>query len=108
LFCSGKVYYDLLERKISEKRSDVAIVRLEQMYPFPKEQFEKITKKYKTAEFVWVQEEPVNMGPYQYVLSFYPDIWTKIVSRKAAASPATGYKKVHDAQQADIVDRSFA
>ena len=64
LVCSGKVYYDLLKRQEEEQRTDVAIVRLEQIYPFPKVQFEALLKKYSNAQLIWVQEEPANMGAW--------------------------------------------
>jgi 2-oxoglutarate dehydrogenase E1 component len=109
LLCSGKVYYDLIARKKSEDRKDVAIVRLEQMYPFPGKQLDALFKRYSDAdELYWVQEEPLNMGGWQYILScFVGKRPIQLVSRKASASPATGYKKVHDDQQQEIVDKAF-
>lgn len=107
LFCSGKIYYDLMERKISEKRDDVAIIRLEQLYPFPEKQAEALFKKYNNAKCYWVQEEPLNMGAWQYVLSFYPRQF-ELISRNPSASVATGYKKIHDEQQQRILDLAFA
>lgn len=107
LLCTGKVYYDLLERQRSENRKDIAIARLEQLYPLPISQLEQLFEKYSAAELYWVQEEPVNMGAWQYILSFLYQKNIKLISRKASASPATGYKKVHDQQQQDIVDKAF-
>lgn len=107
LQCSGKVYYDLLKRKREEKRDDIAIVRFEQLYPFPSNQVDDLKKKYKGIETFWVQEEPSNMGGWQYVNAFFLDHDFKLIARKSSASPATGYKKVHDQQQQDIVDRAF-
>ncbi len=109
LFCTGKIYYDLLERKEAEKRDDVAIVRIEQLYPFPQDKMDDfVNNKYKSAEKFWVQEEPSNMGAWQYFLAFYRNYDINLIARKSSASPATGYKKQHDAEQKDIVDRSFA
>lgn len=106
--CSGKVYYELLEKKIADKRDDVAIVRLEQLYPFPKVQINELIAKYpEGAKWVWTQEEPSNMGAWQYVLSLYRKYDLELVARKSSASPATGYKKVHDAQQDDLFSRAF-
>ncbi len=107
LLCSGKVYYDLLAGKEANKRNDVAIVRIEQLYPFPQKQLDKVIKKYAHAEFVWVQEEPMNMGPWYYILSRQISVPLTLVSRKASASPATGYKKVHDKEQADLVKQAL-
>ena len=108
ILCSGKIYYDLKARKDADKRKDVALVRLEQLYPLPAQQLEAIFKKYAKAEKYWVQEEPVNMGAWQYLLSWYYDRGFKVIARKASASPATGYKKVHEMQQKEIVDKAFS
>ena len=108
LFCSGKLYYDLLQKQEEDKRSDVAIVRIEQLYPFPKDQVDALLKKYAKAEKLWVQEEPVNMGSWDFLLRYWRRTDIEVVARKASASPATGYKKVHDSQQADIISRAFA
>ncbi|MBR9920284.1 MAG: 2-oxoglutarate dehydrogenase E1 component [Bacteroidetes bacterium] len=108
LLCSGKIYYDLLEKQRDGKREDVAIVRLEQLYPLPKKQLDAVFKKYKDAEICWVQEEPANMGAWQYILSFFcEDIRIRRISRKTSASPATGFKKIHDEQQKAIVNEAF-
>jgi len=107
LFCSGKIYYDLLQRKTETKRKDVAIVRLEQLYPFPQKQFDAICKKHKNAEMLWVQEEPQNMGGWNFMLNYVRRMDIDVVSRKASASPSTGFKKIHEKQQKDIVDRAF-
>ncbi len=108
LFCSGKVYYDLLAYKRENSRSDVAVVRLEQLYPFPHATFEKLQKKYSEAEWIWVQEEPANMGAWTYLMYIFDcQMPLKRVSRRPGASPATGFKKVHDKQQEDLVVRAF-
>jgi 2-oxoglutarate dehydrogenase E1 component len=111
LFCSGKIYYDLLERQEAlpaKEQDDIAIVRVEQLYPLAFKQMDAVVAKYKNATFTWVQEEPANMGAWVYMLSCYDSIkWQPVVSRKASASPATGYNKVHGVQQADILDRAF-
>lgn len=107
LLCTGKIYYDLLARKREEDRKDVAIVRIEQLYPFPLNQVEKILEQYKGAETFWVQEEPANMGAWQHILSTYQGKAFKVISRKNSASPATGFKKVHDAQQEEIISKAF-
>ena len=107
LVCSGKVYYDLRKRQEEEKRTDVAIIRLEQLYPFPKMQFDALLKKYGKAKLYWVQEEPANMGAWGYLLLNYGEYgWTRI-SRSNAASPATGFAKKHEKEQAEIVEAAF-
>ena len=107
LYCSGKIYYDLLKKKEEDKRADVAIVRLEQLYPFPLTQMEKMKQKYKGAEAFWVQEESSNMGAWQFFLAFYQNYDIQLISRRSSSSPATGYKKVHDEQQKELVERAF-
>jgi 2-oxoglutarate dehydrogenase E1 component len=108
LLCTGKVYYDLLAKQRDDKRTDTAIIRLEQLYPYPQEQVDAIFKKYKKAKIRWVQEEPLNMGAWQYLLSFWRDPSIEFVGRKVSASPATGFKKVHDQQQQALVEEAFA
>lgn len=108
LFCSGKIYYDLLERQQKEQRKDVAIVRVEQLYPMPEKEMDEVFAKYKNAEFCWVQEEPKNMGSWTYLLRREENFKLRLISRKASASPATGFSKVHAKEQAQIVDEAFA
>jgi 2-oxoglutarate dehydrogenase E1 component len=109
IFCTGKVYYDLYEKKIADKRDDVAIVRLEQLHPMPEAQIKKIMAKYKGAECVWVQEEPSNMGYWTYLLRWMDIFGTfKLVARKASPSPATGFSNVHKKEQAEIVTKAFS
>lgn len=107
LCCSGKIYYELLDKKMEDKRDDVAIVRLEQLYPFPKTQVKALIRKYNKAQWFWVQEEPSNMGAWQYILAFYRKYDLELIARKSSASPATGFKTVHQAQQQNILDRAF-
>jgi len=108
LVCSGKVYYDLLKHQQDENRKDVAIVRLEQIYPFPKTQFENLLKKYEKAKLTWVQEEPRNMGAWGYIALNHSEYEWKCVSRLAASSPATGFPKQHELEQQSIVEQAFA
>jgi 2-oxoglutarate dehydrogenase E1 component len=106
LLCSGKVYFDLLEEQQKQKAKDVAIIRVEQLHPFPKKQLDTLLKKYNSPELYWVQEEPENMGAWTYMLRA-TDYDLTCVARKAAASPATGYPKVHKEEQQNIVERAF-
>lgn len=108
LLCTGKVYFDLLDKQRADKRDDVAIVRIEQLYPLIDSQIEALFKKYSDAETFWVQEEPENMGAWQHIfMNLHHHRSIQVIARKASASPATGFKKVHDQQQQDIVDRAF-
>lgn len=107
LLCSGKIYYDLLNKKIADKREDVAIVRLEQLYPFPEGQIDKIFKKYAKAERFWVQEESANMGSWDFLMRYWRHEPVELISRSATVSPATGFKKKHDQQQENLVNAAF-
>ena len=107
LWCSGKVYYDLLKKQQEDNIKDIAICRIEQLYPFPHTQFDAENAKYPKAEQVWVQEEPENMGAWQYVLSTRRKDGWDVVSRKASASPATGYKKAFEIGHEKIMAKAF-
>ncbi len=105
VLCTGKVYYDLLEAAQKNKVKHVALVRVEQLHPFPEKQLNAVLKKYKGAKQVWVQEEPSNMGYWSYLLRYMTGL--ELVSRKASASPATGYSKVHKAEQEKILSQAL-
>ena len=92
VFVTGKFYYDLLEVKEEEKRDDVALVRVEQLFPLPTEQMKKLMKKYKNAkDVVWAQEEPKNMGAYSHILMHFEEARNfRVCSRKMYAAPASG------------------
>jgi 2-oxoglutarate dehydrogenase E1 component len=108
LMCSGKIYFDLLERKEKEGRDDVAIIRLEQLYPLPQNKLDELYAKYSKAIWHWVQEEPQNMGAASYLRMNLESINFHIISRKASASTASGYSKIHAKEQAAIVDTAFS
>jgi len=112
VLCTGKVYYDLLQERRDKGIKDVAIVRVEQMHPFPKNSLTKALAPYKNAEVVWCQEEPENMGAWQFMDRRLERVLKEIgnkaqrpefVGREEAASPATGLAKVHQAQQEALV-----
>jgi len=107
ILCSGKIYYDLLESQSKRKVKDAAVVRIEQLYPFPESQIAAALKKYKGAKVLWVQEEPANMGPLSFIQRMMPGQSIEYISRKASASPATGYSKVHKAEQEKIINQAF-
>ena len=108
ILCTGKIYYDMYEKKIADKRDDVAIVRLEQLHPLPEKQLAKIFEKYKGAESVWVQEEPKNQGYWSYIMRYEQFRNFRVISRKALASPATGFSNVHKKEQTEIVTKAFS
>lgn len=108
VFCTGKIYYDLLERKNELNVNDIALVRLEQIYPFPKKQIDDIIKKYPNAlQWLWVQEEPENMGAWSFVRDKFKDIPIQLVARLRSGSPATGLSAIHKTEQLEIVTKVF-
>ncbi|MDD2875916.1 MAG: 2-oxoglutarate dehydrogenase E1 component [Acidiphilium sp.] len=118
VICSGKVYYDLLSERRERGITDVAIVRLEQFYPFPKKALKTATEMYSGAAVIWCQEEPENMGGWHFVdrriehaLACLGDAMAAkrpvFVGRKPAASPATGLAKTHAAEQVALVKEAL-
>ncbi len=108
LLCSGKIYYELLEKQQADKRKDIAIIRVEQLYPLPEHQLAAIYEQYSKADFFWVQEEPRNMGTWMHLSRYDLPFSPKYIGRKSSASPATGFKKTHDKEQAAILEEAFA
>ena len=108
LFCSGKIYFDLAERQQKDNRTDVAIVRVEQLYPLPYKQLGELQQKYSKATWFWVQEEPQNMGAASFLQMNLKSINFGTISRQPSASTATGYNKVHHQEQAEIIETAFS
>jgi 2-oxoglutarate dehydrogenase E1 component len=116
VFCSGQIYYELLAEREKRERTDVALVRLEQIAPFAFDRIAVQTKYYPNAEVVWAQQEPKNMGAYAYVL---PRIMTatrelngneirpRYVGRPVSAAPATGMGLIHQAEYRNIMNGVF-
>ena len=109
VFCSGKIYYDILEEKESrESGEDIAVIRLEQLYPYPDTQIKKILAKYMKAErVIWMQEEPENMGAWSFILRKWNDKNIELLSRKSSGSPAAGSSMVHANRQEKLMDSLF-
>ncbi|MCB0348084.1 MAG: 2-oxoglutarate dehydrogenase E1 component [Bdellovibrionales bacterium] len=108
VFCTGKIYYDLSERREDLKSESVGIVRIEQLYPLHKDKLEKILGEYSASvQLTWVQEEPENMGAWYFIRNKFEKMGRKIsvVARKESASPATGSEKRHKAEQEKIIQR---
>lgn len=110
--CSGKVYYDLLARREEESSDAVALVRIEQLYPFPADQVREIVASYPNArEIVWTQEEPANMGAWTYIRPRLEEVAgsaeVRYNGRPERASPAEGYVSTHEATQREIVQRAL-
>jgi 2-oxoglutarate dehydrogenase E1 component len=111
IFCSGKIFYELLQRRRKIKNSDAAIIRLEQFYPFPEMQLKTAIQKYKQArKYLWVQEEPENMGAWFFVRPRLENLTGKsieYVGRNAASSPATGFPNIYRKEQTAIIDNAL-
>ena len=116
IMCSGKVFYDLYKEREENKIDDIALIRIEQLYPFPYDDLEEILTKYENVnEFIWCQEEPLNQGAWfshrhriQRVIDrIDPKKEVSLVSRPAAAAPAVGLMKLHLQQQEDLVKEAL-
>jgi len=108
VFCSGKVYYDILAEKEKQQKDNVAIIRLEQLYPLPFNQLNEVIARYRQADrWEWVQEEPVNMGAWKYLSINFHTVALHHVARPASGSPATGSSRLHKIQQKLIVDKAL-
>jgi 2-oxoglutarate dehydrogenase E1 component len=113
LLCAGKVYYELEEQRSQAKREDVAIIRLEQLYPLPPERLQQALAGYRAGTPVfWVQEEPENMGAWPYLRVRFGDrLFNRFpfagISRSASATPATGSFRRHKLEQTELITRAF-
>jgi 2-oxoglutarate dehydrogenase E1 component len=108
LICSGKIYFELLEKKQADQRNDIAIIRVEQLYPLPVKQIESLYQKYRKAIWYWVQEEPLNMGAASFLRMNLTTINYGIISRPSSAATASGYSKVHSKEQTEIIETAFS
>ena len=115
LICSGKIYYDLVAARDEREADNVAILRLEQMYPFPKKELgDQLMRYAQTADVVWVQEEPLNMGGWRVMSDFIQPLLDssrrtlRYIGRPESASPATGSYKTHAKEQQEIIDAAFS
>jgi 2-oxoglutarate decarboxylase len=114
LLCSGKIFWELASARDKRKVDDTAIVRIEQLYPAPHRQLAAVLERYPNAKDVrWVQEEPANQGPWPYFGLELPEklperlAGLKRISRRRMAAPAPGSSKVHEVEQADIIEKAF-
>jgi 2-oxoglutarate dehydrogenase E1 component len=113
VFCSGKVYYDLLKARRKENIRDVALVRIEQLYPFPADEYESVLRKYANArEIVWCQEEPQNQGAWYQIRHRMQETGGRrdvlYAGRPPAAAPATGMTKTHEVEQNTLVQAALS
>lgn len=113
IICTGKIFYELLQTRRSRGLEDVAIIRLEQLYPFPKEHFHNIVAQYPAVEeFIWCQEEPQNQGAWDQIKHHFTELLApgsqlNYVGRPTAAAPAVGYRPVHLQQQETLIDEAL-
>lgn len=113
VLCSGKIYYELLTKRREDKRQDVAIVRIEQLYPFPDQECQAVFTQYSdVSEIIWCQEEPQNQGAWHYIKDYLQQCLIvgqtlSYAGRKAAAAPAVGYHHLHEEQQAALVEEAL-
>jgi 2-oxoglutarate dehydrogenase E1 component len=113
VFCSGKVYFDLLKARRKDSIRDVALVRIEQLYPFPSEEYEAILNRYANArEIVWCQEEPQNQGAWYQIRHRLQEVLgarrqVLYAGRAPAAAPATGIAKIHEAEQNALINAAL-
>lgn len=116
VLCSGKVYYDLLEKRRTEGREDIAIVRIEQLYPFPEDDLAEVLSAYTNLKhIVWCQEEPMNQGAWycsqhhmrRVAIAHKRDLFLEYAGREASAAPACGYASMHAEQQEKLLQDAF-
>ncbi|MDA7794307.1 2-oxoglutarate dehydrogenase E1 component [Flavobacteriales bacterium] len=107
VFCSGKLYYELFQERETLGRKDVALIRLEQLYPLPEKKIDDVLKKYNTKQLIWAQEEPRNMGAWTHILNRLRHIPFELVSRRASAATASGSPKYAATRQRLIIEEVF-
>ena len=114
VLCSGKLYYDLLDARKKSDEQRVALVRLEQFYPFPRTAIESVLKRYPNAkQLVWAQEEPQNMGGWTFMEERLTDLLSArerplYIGRTPSASPATGSYSIHQKEQTELVNKALS
>jgi len=109
VLCAGKVYYDLIERLDEQAANNMAFVRLEQLHPLPVNELNVLVKRYgMEANYIWVQEEPQNMGAWSFMLQHFTQVPLSVISRSISASPASGSSELHAQRQQAILDEVFS
>ncbi len=117
ILCSGKIYFDLAGKQQKDNSKDVALIRIEQLYPLPYKQIAALYSKYNKAIWYWVQEEPLNMGAASFLQMNLnaglrqlglPEMNYGVISRESSAAPATGFSKIHAQEQSEIIETAFS
>ena len=107
VLCSGKIYYELLSRREEQAAENVALVRVEQLFPLDKQRIKELIEKYKAKEVVWVQEEPENMGAWTFILTELRSFGIDVIAREASAATASGSSKTSAAEQNELINKVF-
>tara|TARA_Y100000588_G_C14020064_1_gene823842 strand:- start:498 stop:899 length:402 start_codon:yes stop_codon:yes gene_type:complete len=107
ILCSGKIYYDLTQRRKELKNEDIVIIRIEQLFPLDKERLVNLIDSYNPSELIWAQEEPENMGAWTYIMSYLQDKNINLISRSSSAAPASGSPKESESRQLEIINNVF-
>jgi 2-oxoglutarate dehydrogenase E1 component len=111
IFCSGKIYWDLVAERAKLNETSTAIIRIEQLYPFPLHAFMEVANAHPQANLLWVQDEPANQGPYPFIaLNTFEALdgrTLRRISRRATASPATGSSHLHEEEQHALMTEAF-
>ena len=107
VLCSGKIYYELLERREQEQSNKIALVRIEQLFPLDIQGINKLVDKYKAKEIIWVQEEPENMGAWTFILTELRSLGIDVIATRASAATASGSSKKSAIRQQEIIDKVF-
>ncbi len=109
VMCSGKIYYDLIERLEVQSAPNIAFVRVEQLHPLPQSELDAVIQRYSgDLNCIWVQEEPQNMGAWSFMLQHYTSVALSVISRSLSASPASGSSTLHAKRQRAIIDEVFS
>jgi len=108
VFCSGKIYYELLAKREELKRSDIAIIRIEQLFPLHRAKIKQILSKYKQVKnYVWAQEEPLNMGAWSYMLQNFNEVKLDVVAQKPNSAPASGSSHRFKTRHQKVINKVF-
>ena len=107
VFCSGKIYYELLERREQDTSNNIVLIRIEQLFPLDKEYIKELIEKYNAEEIFWVQEEPENMGAWTFILSELRSFGIDVISRESSAATATGSSKTSAVEQKELIEKVF-
>ena len=111
VMCAGKVYHEIMAAKAKREDTATAVIRLEQFYPLAPDQLKEAVAPFEGAEIVWAQDEPENQGGWPFLALHLPEIFgqeVSVIARPASASPAVGTAKLHQLEQADLIERIFS